>query len=187
MKYYLRALLSICLCVLLLAGCGAPGGSKGDEGSSSSQVGSVQDAVTEHTVLLTDQDEEYTEYQVVYSGADTKTLKMLQVQVDFRKDAGYTQEFVDAIGLDEIYPNISTMDFASKNVYDDGDCVALVLLFEDLDDPANLKTLHDNGIIQLADPSSGNPVSGESYIEVMTASGAQEVSEAEAPSIHYAD
>ena len=56
MKNYLRALLSICLCALLLTGCGAAG-SKEDGGSSSSQLGSVQDAVTEHTVLLTDQDE----------------------------------------------------------------------------------------------------------------------------------
>ena len=186
MKNYLRALLSICLCALLLTGCGAAG-SKEDGGSSSSQLGSVQDAVTEHTVLLTDQDDEYTEYQVVYYGADTKTLTKLQVQVDLRKDAGYTEESVSEFAIDDIYANFSTMDFASKNVYDDGDTVALVLVFDDLDDPANLKTLHDNGIIQLADPDAGIPVSAESYVEVMTAAGAKGVSATEAPSIHYVD
>lgn len=186
MKNTLKTLLVACLSVALLAGCGGSGNK--DESGSDSSVPSIvapEDVLIEHTILQTDQQEEFTEYQVVYFGHDTNTLKGLQVQVNFDKDAGFTEESLDAINVDDIYSNFSTMSFASKQIFDDGDTIALVLLFEDLDDPANLRTLHENGIIQLQNPDTSDPVSAKSYVDVMTAAGASEVEAFDAENIHY--
>ena len=137
------------------------------------KVPEVKDILVKHVAYLTDHSDDYDEYQVVYYGKDTHTLKALSDEVHFKKSAGYTVDVLKKHDINKTYPNFTSMDFATSNITDDGDYISFVCRFDKLDQAENLRVMHENKIIQLLRP--GQLVNADSYINWLEKKGATEV------------
>lgn len=109
------------------------------------------------------------EYQVVFFGNDTNILKGIMTELQLPVSEGYTLEGAKSIDMDEIYPGISTLDFASTEYHDDGDVICIDICFYDLDETEHLRQISENGILTVDDYSI--PVDAQSYIDFMKSIG----------------
>ena len=128
------------------------------------------DLITRNNKLTcTYEDTGIEEYQVVFFGNDTNTLKGLMTELQLPVSEGYTLDGAKSIDMDEIYPGISTLDFATVEYYDDGDVISVVICFYDLDETEHLRKMTENGILTVEDYSV--PVDAQSYIDFMKSVG----------------
>ena len=148
-------------------------GQEADSSAAAVKVPEVKDILVKHVAYLTDHSDDYDEYQVVYYGKDTHTLKALSDEVHFKKSAGYTVDVLKKHDINKTYPNFTSMDFATSNITDDGDYISFVCRFDKLDQAENLRVMHENKIIQLLRP--GQLVNADSYINWLEKKGATEV------------
>lgn len=189
------ALVAAFALAMMLVGCGGSGSqsssvsastsatstSAASTSASSSTSGNsalsaqFQDIMTQHQVYCIDDQDTYTEYQVIYYGANTHTLKAITDITQFDKVEGLTMDYLETFDVDTVYPNFSTFNFASKEIYDDGDYYTFLLRFDDLDVQGNLQALHDNGILELVDRNT-TTVDADSLMSVMEKDGAQLIS-----------
>ena len=153
--------------------------------SATSAASAMQDILVERTVYRTDEKEDnYSEYVVVYYGADTHTLKGFVDETHFMKVAGYTQEDLEGADYESVFPNLSSLDFAKTSVVDEGDYYCVMVTFKDLDDVDNVRAFIDSGIFT---PDSGNDdailIDANSVMNHLVSQGATEIDAIEAADI----
>lgn len=154
---------------LMLVGCGGSGA-----GSSKNS----NDSVIMHEVYCTDTGDGYIDYQIVYYKSNSHVLKAVAALTQFEKVEGLTREYLETFDYDTIFPNLSKLAFASKDIYDDGDYYTIIIRFNDLDVKQNIQQLHDNGILELIDRNVDN-VDADSLMSLMESEGAQKISSAD--------
>ena len=120
-------------------------------------------------LILCDEESGIDEYHVVFFGNDTKCLKGIMIEIQLSVSQGYTLEGVKSIDMDEIYPGISTMDFATTEYYDDGDVISLVTCFYDLDESDHLRLMKENELLDVEDYSMA--ADAQSYIDSLISLG----------------
>ncbi|MDO4850385.1 MAG: hypothetical protein Q4A93_00760 [Actinomycetota bacterium] len=171
----LNAVLVAAVCAMTLIGCVGSGGQ-----GSSTQISPLptieppKDVLIEHAVFLSDETDTYSEYVVVYYGSDTHTLKEVSDEIHFLKSAGYTRDQIESLDIDQVFNGFSKLSFASKTVTDDDDHYSLVCRFEDLDEKANLLSMHNGGILEL-DSTDVDTVDADSVIKHLSSEGYKEL------------
>ena len=154
---------------LMLVGCGGSGA-----GSSKNS----NDSVIMHEVYCTDTGDGYIDYQIVYYKSNSHVLKAVAALTQFEKVEGLTRDYLETFDYDTIFPNLSKLAFASKDIYDDGDYYTIIIHFDDLDVKQNIVQLHDNGILELVDRNI-DYVDADSLMSLMESEGAQKISSAD--------
>jgi len=128
-------------------------------------------------VYRIDASDGYDEYQILYYAPATNYLMELTDELHLYKSVGYTMDALEQADVDKAYPGFSTFSFTESELLEDEEKVCWILRFRRLDDPDNLRTLHENGVLTVTDPDSGAPISAESYFELLETNGAELVAE----------
>lgn len=155
------AVVMCCMALTAMAGC---------SGSGSSLSGAH--SVYQMRSFLSESNREYNCYEIVYYRMSTKqdANKIIEHEDDAlvgyideihcKKAAGYTEKSVADL-VSEAYPSISTMDFVSTSISDEGDYYCALVKFDNLDDKANIQKLVDAGILTKSKNDDGdNSVDG---------------------------
>ena len=102
-----------------------------------------------YTVIQTDYTS-YIEYDIVYYRHDsTYKDNVITGYIDeshFPKSEGWTADDVLA-SIEQVYPGFNSMSFTTSRVTDEGDYYCCICMFDDLDKLANIRTLHENGVL----------------------------------------
>ena len=135
---------------------------------------SSKDTEIKQSVLLSTENDQYAEYQVVYYGASDDVLKAVHVEDHFFKSAGYTEEVMEKIDINQLYPGISDLPFVKTTYSDEGDYYSFVIEYNELDNAEHLDQLYDCNCKLEATKGTGQLLSGESYITLLRSQGAKD-------------
>ena len=147
-----KKLLALCLCVAMtfsLAACGSSGSSSSEDTTTEESTSDVsvveekeepekevviEDAVIEHRVFQTANEEGYVEFVTIFYGCDTKKLIAMNDEALFLKSANYSKDGIESqLDMESIYPGFSTMPGATYELTEDDTYVRLALKFPGLD------------------------------------------------------
>lgn len=137
--------------------------------SSSEDV--IRDIIKEYDgnprVFLFDASETFEEYQIFFSEG-TGIIRLIDVCC-FYKDV-YTMDYLESMDMDSFYPGISELSFAEVDLVEAGDFYVMGVMFNNLDNPDNVKAMNERGIITMLgdDPKE---INAESYAMLMKNNG----------------
>lgn len=137
-------------------------------------IPSLTDLITAHYVLQDNDMDEYKSYQVIYYGNDTNVLKAIHVEEHYFKSAGFTEDLIKSLDLNDTYPGITDLDFVKVSYSDQGDCYCTITEYNQLDDPDHLDQLYDCGCKIEAMKGTGKVLAADAYKELLIDAGAVE-------------
>ena len=85
---------------------------------------------------------------MIYSDQDD-TLTGIIDEVRFAKSEGYEEDIYDYVDLETAFPGISECSFVDLVKDEDDEYYYFITVFRDLDDPANARSMHDIGYLQM--------------------------------------
>ena len=103
------------------------------------------------------------EYLMIYSDQDD-TLTGIIDEVRFAKSEGYEEDIYDYVDLETAFPGISECSFVDLVKDEDDEYYYFITVFRDLDDPANARSMHDIGYLQMDHPDAGLRVAASSLV-----------------------
>ena len=130
--------------------------------------------ITQSVLVSTDNDQ-VTEYQVVYYGANNDILKAIHVEDHFYKSAGYTEETISKIDINQLYPGITELPFVKTVCKDEGDYICFIIEYNELDNAEHLDQLYDCNCKLEAKRGTGQLLSGDSYLKLLRSQGAKDI------------
>ena len=143
--------------------------------SAFTNVPENQDSEISQTVLVSKDDDQLTEYQVVYYGTSSDILKAVHVEDHFYKSAGYTEETISNIDINNLYPGITELPYVKTVCKDEGDYICFIIEYNELDNAEHLDKLYDCNCKLEARRGTGQILSAKSYIELLQNQGAKEI------------
>ena len=176
--------LALCLCAVILKDYAASKPEKDKKETVPDNLPQVKDVLIQHEAYHTASSDYYDEYWIVFYGNDTKIVKAITLQVKFDKESGYDRETVEGIDADEAYPGISSIPTMDSWVEENEDSFDYILRIQKLDEPENLKKLHDTGFITLSEPDSGKAMDAIQFMNLMEEKGAEKVSIGDYEKLH---
>ena len=147
--------------------------------SAMTEAPTVTDPLTLQYNLLYVDEGSLREYQVVFYGGVTGVLKAIHDELHLYKSAGYTEEIVKSLDMNDIYPGFSDLSYTKTSYTDQGNYFCFVAEFNELNDPDHLDELYDCGLKILNQKGTGMAVDAASYKDILVANGAKEVSDSE--------
>ncbi len=131
-------------------------------------------------IMISRDGDDVKEYQHVFYAAGVQNiLKAIHVETHFYKSAGYTEDQISQIDIEQLYPGIKALPFVETSYSDEGDYYTFIIKYNELDDPDHLDQLYDCGCKLEARRGTGMILGSDSYKELLLAQGAVEVTDAE--------
>ena len=134
-----------------------------------------EDSEISQTVLVSTDNDQLTEYQVVYYGTSSDVLKAVHVEDHFYKSAGYNEETISKIDINDLYPGITELPYVKTVCKDEGDYVCFIIEYNELDNAEHLDKLYDCNCKLEARKGTGQILSAKSYVELLHNQGAKEI------------
>ena len=143
--------------------------------SAFTDVPESEDSEISQTVLVSTDNDQLTEYQVVYYGTSSDVLKAVHVEDHFYKSAGYTEESISKIDIDDLYPGITELPYVKTVCKDEGDYICFIIEYNELDHAEHLDKLYDCNCKLEARKGTGQILSAKSYVDLLHNQGAKDI------------